>query len=109
MLVIEPDPTATAQLDLALKRMGVEAWFAPDAEAGWRTFARERPTVVLTAFDTPRNGGAWFLRRLQTEYMGTMQIATIDTAHGLVKARVGADQRLGTGETVGMSFISDPK
>ncbi len=72
VLVIEPDSTATAQLDLALKRMGVEAWFAPDAETGWRTFAKERPTVVITALDTPRRGGAWFLRRLQTEFMGAI-------------------------------------
>ncbi len=39
-----------------------------------------------------------------TEYLGTTQIATIRTAHGLLKARLPSSVRIGTGENVGLSF-----
>jgi len=42
-----------------------------------------------------------------TEYLGTMQIVTIKTAHGQVKARVPAHVMVKTGEIVGLSFMED--
>jgi multiple sugar transport system ATP-binding protein len=41
------------------------------------------------------------------EYMGTMQIVTINTRHGQLKARIPARQRVQLRETVGLSFESD--
>jgi multiple sugar transport system ATP-binding protein len=40
------------------------------------------------------------------EYLGTNQIVTVETAHGRIKARVPADQRLDPGETVGLALAS---
>jgi multiple sugar transport system ATP-binding protein len=42
-----------------------------------------------------------------TEYLGTMQIVTIKTSHGQVKARVPAHVTMKTGETVGLSFMGE--
>ncbi|MGH6873662.1 MAG: TOBE domain-containing protein, partial [Aestuariivirgaceae bacterium] len=42
-----------------------------------------------------------------TEYLGTMQIVTITTTHGQVKARVPAHVMMKTGEIVGLSFMGD--
>jgi multiple sugar transport system ATP-binding protein len=42
-----------------------------------------------------------------TEYLGTMQIVTIKTQHGQVKARVPAHVTMKAGETVGLSFMGD--
>ncbi|MBB5754317.1 ABC transporter ATP-binding protein [Prosthecomicrobium pneumaticum] len=39
-----------------------------------------------------------------TEYLGTQQIVTVETAGGMVKARIPADVRISTGETVGLAF-----
>ncbi|MGA2550689.1 MAG: ABC transporter ATP-binding protein [Burkholderiaceae bacterium] len=39
-----------------------------------------------------------------TEYMGTFQIVTIDTAFGPVKARVPSSDRIGVGEPIGLTF-----
>jgi multiple sugar transport system ATP-binding protein len=39
-----------------------------------------------------------------TEYLGTTQIVTLKTAHGVVKARTTADQVARVGETIGLEF-----
>ena len=41
-----------------------------------------------------------------TEYLGTTQIVAVETAEGLIKARVSADRSLAIGEPVGLSFNS---
>jgi len=41
------------------------------------------------------------------EYMGTMQIVTINTKHGQLKARVPSRQRLHVGEAVALAFDSE--
>ena len=41
---------------------------------------------------------------LATEYLGTTQIVTLNTAGGEVKARVSAQQAAKSGETVGLEF-----
>ena len=48
--------------------------------------------------------GGYRARVLATEYLGTTQIVTLETANGEVKARVDATQRVGEGETVGLDF-----
>jgi multiple sugar transport system ATP-binding protein len=42
-----------------------------------------------------------------TEYLGTTQIVTITTAHGLVKARLPSAVRALSGERIGLEFRSD--
>jgi multiple sugar transport system ATP-binding protein len=42
-----------------------------------------------------------------TEYLGTTQIVTVTTAHGMLKARVAAEAKASPGETVGLKFASD--
>ena len=44
---------------------------------------------------------------LATEYLGTTQILTIETANGTLKARAPADQIVGVGENVGLTFNGD--
>jgi multiple sugar transport system ATP-binding protein len=41
------------------------------------------------------------------EYLGTTQIITITTAHGMVKARAPASVRVERAEPVGLSFRAD--
>jgi diguanylate cyclase (GGDEF)-like protein len=72
VLVIEPSPARAKEIADAVDRLGAIAYVAGDAVAGWREFAKQRPNVVITARRTPHEDGAWFLRRLQTEYMGPM-------------------------------------
>ncbi len=43
----------------------------------------------------------------ETEYLGTNQIVTVETAQGRVKARLRADTRVSAGETVGLTFLSE--
>ena len=42
-----------------------------------------------------------------SEYLGTNQIVTVETAGGLIRARLPADRRYGIGEPVGLSFNSE--
>jgi multiple sugar transport system ATP-binding protein len=39
-----------------------------------------------------------------SEYLGTTQIVTVNTDHGRVKARIGSEQRVPDGGTVGLAF-----
>ncbi len=39
-----------------------------------------------------------------SEYLGTTQIVTVNTDHGRVKARIGSEQRVPEGGTVGLAF-----
>jgi multiple sugar transport system ATP-binding protein len=41
-----------------------------------------------------------------TEYLGTTQIVAVETADGIIKARVPAEIRLTTGEPVGLALSS---
>ena len=41
------------------------------------------------------------------EYMGTVQIVTINTKHGQLKARIASRQRVRVGEAVGLNFDSE--
>lgn len=42
-----------------------------------------------------------------TEYTGTMQIVTVNSRHGLVKARIPSSRRIRMGEQVGMRFMQE--
>ncbi len=42
-----------------------------------------------------------------SEYLGTTQIVTLETGHGNVHARISADRKVRTGETVGLEFIGE--
>ncbi len=44
---------------------------------------------------------------IATEYLGTSQIVTLDTAGGEVKARVSAQQNVTAGDTVGLEFAPE--
>ena len=44
---------------------------------------------------------------LGTEYLGTTQIVTITTAHGLVKARLPSTVKAAAGDPVGLEFRPD--
>ena len=41
-----------------------------------------------------------------TEYLGTNQLVTLDTANGEIKARISSNQKANVGETVGLGFES---
>ncbi|MEL7114504.1 MAG: ABC transporter ATP-binding protein [Pseudomonadota bacterium] len=58
-----------------------------------------RPEHITLADDAPFRGEI-----LATEYLGTTQIVTLNTAGGEVKARISATQTARPGETVGLSF-----
>ena len=42
-----------------------------------------------------------------TEYLGTSQVVTLDTAHGRVKARIASSIPVRQGERVGLKFRDD--
>ncbi len=44
-------------------------------------------------------------RVLATEYLGTTQIVTLDTEHGAIKSRTGAERAIRVGDTVGLQFV----
>lgn len=44
---------------------------------------------------------------LGSEYLGTTQIVTLETGHGMVRARIPADQQVRVGETVGLALTGD--
>jgi len=43
------------------------------------------------------------------EYMGTVQIVTINTKHGQLKARIASRQRVRVGEAVGSTSTGAPR
>ena len=61
-----------------------------------------RPEHIRLDDDGPVRG-----RVYGTEFMGSVQIATFDTAHGMLKARLDAAERVRDGETVGLRFLTD--
>jgi multiple sugar transport system ATP-binding protein len=70
------------------------------AEAGARALVLGvRPEHV-----TLTDAGAYRGRIDATEYLGTTQIVTLSTAHGIIKARAPSGQAARTGETVGLAF-----
>jgi multiple sugar transport system ATP-binding protein len=42
-----------------------------------------------------------------TEYLGTMQVITVITRQGQIKARIPSNQQVSVGETVGLDFMSE--
>ncbi|MAC78506.1 MAG: ABC transporter ATP-binding protein [Rhodobacteraceae bacterium] len=58
-----------------------------------------RPEHVTLDDHAPYRGSV-----IATEYLGTTQIVSIDTAHGPIKARIPSDARVSVGETTGLSF-----
>ncbi|MDO9637992.1 MAG: ABC transporter ATP-binding protein [Pseudotabrizicola sp.] len=61
-----------------------------------------RPEHVTLADDAAYRGCI-----LASEYLGTSQIITLDTAHGVVKARAPSAQAVRSGDTVGLAFRAD--
>ena len=61
-----------------------------------------RPEHVTLDDSAPCRG-----RITATEYLGTTQIVLLDTAHGVVKARVAASDPVRVGQTTGLAF--DPR
>ncbi|MBL9046152.1 MAG: ABC transporter ATP-binding protein [Tabrizicola sp.] len=55
---------------------------------------------------TLTDDGSYRGRVLATEYLGTTQIITVETAHGLLKARAPSAQAARVGETLGMTFVA---
>jgi multiple sugar transport system ATP-binding protein len=58
-----------------------------------------RPEHVQLADDSPLRGEVF-----GTEYLGTTQIVTLTTAHGVLRARTRAEVTLSIGEQVGIKF-----
>ena len=50
------------------------------------------------------DSGAYRGRILATEYLGTTQIVTLETSHGIIKARIASSDVARVGETVGLTF-----
>ena len=50
------------------------------------------------------DNGGYRGRILAAEYLGTTQIITLDTANGQIKARIGSDRVVRTGDTVSLDF-----
>ena len=69
------------------------------APANWRSASG--PSISVSA--TPPLRGSVY----GTEYLGTNQIVAVETAKGLLKARVPADQTFRIGETVGLELNGD--
>jgi multiple sugar transport system ATP-binding protein len=61
-----------------------------------------RPEHVRFSDASPLRGAIY-----GSEYLGTNQIVTVETANGLVRARLPADQSYHVGERVGLTFASE--
>ena len=61
-----------------------------------------RPEHVRFSDASPLRGAIY-----GSEYLGTNQIVTVETANGLVRARLPADQAYRIGERVGLTFASE--
>ncbi|MEE9321006.1 MAG: ABC transporter ATP-binding protein [Granulosicoccus sp.] len=42
-----------------------------------------------------------------TEYLGTNQIVTVESEHGMLKARVASNRKIDVGDAIGMNFVTD--
>ena len=60
-----------------------------------------RPEHILLS-----ENSAYRAEVLATEYLGTNQIITLNTANGQIKARISSEQSVNAGETVGLEFSS---
>ena len=79
---------------------GLEAAIPEAREAArGRLVLGARPEHVALGDDGPLRG-----RVVATEYLGTSQVVTLDTAFGEVKARIGADRRMTAGETAALEI-----
>jgi len=54
-----------------------------------------------------RDDGAVRAKVFETEYLGTTQIVTVETAHGRLKARLPAHEIVKPDEQVGLSFVTE--
>jgi len=54
-----------------------------------------------------QDGGQFRGRIIASEYLGTTQIVTLDTQHGVTKARIGSDINVEVGEQAALHFDSD--
>lgn len=75
-LIIEPDSTRSRSLAAAIEGFGVESDIVESAQDGWRSFARNRHTHVFSALES----GDSFLRKLHSEYVGTLPSVFVTTA-----------------------------
>jgi diguanylate cyclase (GGDEF)-like protein len=72
LLLVEPDDESAAGVDAVLRQAGMGCRRVVDAEAAWKEFTRARPDALLTAWETPRRGGAWLVRRLHDDFLGAL-------------------------------------
>jgi serine/threonine-protein kinase len=70
--VVDPDGTRGAQLSAVAAAHECQIAGAAGTEEAWPLFARFRPDVVLLGLAPDSSTGEEFLRRLQTQFMGTM-------------------------------------
>ncbi len=94
--------------------------FQGTVEAGATAVSLNGQTLGIPEMREPRDGDLVFGVRPEhvrlsdgggyrgtvqaTEYLGTTQIVTLDTANGPLKARIGSDQIAKVGESVGLEF-----
>jgi multiple sugar transport system ATP-binding protein len=86
---------------VALDGITVQVPQSRHGASGGLTFG-VRPEHVRLDDSAPYRG-----RVVATEYLGTTQIVTLDTANGAVKARVASSDHVATGVTTGLTF--DPR
>ena len=85
----------------SVRLSGVEIAVPPtkEATAGARAVLGVRPEHVRLDDAAPYRGGV-----VAAEYLGTTQIVTLDTANGVVKARIPSSERVRVGEPVGLTL-----
>jgi DNA-binding response OmpR family regulator len=67
VLVIEDDELARQTLEIALRRMGVEVFVAPDGETGLRLFDTVRADIVITDMVMPGLDGLDVIGKLRAK------------------------------------------
>ncbi len=82
-------------------RLGAAEVAVPDLREGarGRLALGVRPEHIRLDDAAPYRG-----RVAATEYLGTTQIVTLDTAHGAIKARVASADPVAVGATTGLAF-----
>ena len=66
ILVVDDQPRARDLLGAELEDAGFDVLTAEDGDAGWETFCRQDPAVVITDMSMPRCDGIELLRRIRS-------------------------------------------
>ena len=89
VLVVDPDPTSAASACAVLSAAGLVAEAVPGAALALKKLSAFEPATVLLELTMSQHDGAWFLRRLRDDFMGTRPRVVVLARPDAVTANLG--------------------